>query len=86
MKFLKNKYGANMEVLKQEKEFVNIFNTKWYKDIKSSLTPGETLKIYRENIRLTQSELGKNLEGLPDKKYLIWKPVKEVLAKRLPKN
>jgi transcriptional regulator with XRE-family HTH domain len=40
---------------------VNIFETEWYKRIRSTTTPGEVLRIYRENARLTQEELGRKL-------------------------
>lgn len=67
IKYLKNKYWENIEVLDEE-EVVNIFDTKWYKDISSSLTPGGTLNIYRKNLRLSQTELGKKLEKLSRQK------------------
>ncbi len=44
-----------------EEELVNIFDTKRYKEISSSPTLGEALKIYRENFGLSQTELGKKL-------------------------
>jgi transcriptional regulator with XRE-family HTH domain len=40
---------------------VNIFETTWYKQINSILTPGEVMKVYRENHGLTTQELGDQL-------------------------
>ena len=40
---------------------VNIFDTEWYKEINASTSPGEVLKIYRENAGLTQEELGQKI-------------------------
>jgi predicted transcriptional regulator len=86
IKFLRKKYGTNMEVLKEEKEFENIFNTKWYKDVKSSLTPGETIKIYRENFRLTQTELGKNLGRFTRQKISDMETGKRGISKEVAKK
>jgi transcriptional regulator with XRE-family HTH domain len=47
--------------LEDDEEMVNIFDTDWYREISSSTTPGEVLRIYRENAGFTQEELGKKL-------------------------
>ena len=44
---------------------MNIFETDWYRDIKSRMTPGDNLRIYRENHGLTQARLGEMLGGVP---------------------
>ena len=44
---------------------VNIFETEWYRDIKPGMTPGDNLRIYRENHGLTQTKLGEMLGGIP---------------------
>ena len=46
-------------------ETVDIFTTDWFREIKSKTTPGDTLKIYRENNELTQAQLGAMLGGIP---------------------
>ena len=46
-------------------ETANIFETDWYRDIKSKMTPGDNLRIYRENRGLTQAELGEMLGDVP---------------------
>ena len=52
-------------VEKGDEETVDIFATDWYREIKSKTTPGDTLKIYRENHGLTQARLGEMLGGIP---------------------
>ena len=47
---------------------VNIFDTEWYREISSSITPGEAMKIYRENAGLTREELGRKLGKLSRQK------------------
>ena len=44
---------------------MDIFETDWYQDIRSKITPGDNLKIYRENHGLTQAKLGDILGGVP---------------------
>ena len=48
-----------------DEEAVNIFETGWYRDIKSKMTPGDNLRIYRENRGLTQAKLGEMLGDVP---------------------
>ena len=49
----------------RSKETVNVFETDWYRDIKSKMTPGDNLRIYRENRGLTQAKLGEMLGDVP---------------------
>ena len=49
----------------RDEETVDIFTTDWFREIKSKTTPGDTLKIYRENNELTQAQLGAMLGGIP---------------------
>ena len=50
---------------KNEGESVNVFETDWYWEIKSRMTPGDNLRIYRENRGLTQAKLGEMLGNVP---------------------
>jgi len=61
VEYLKEEFGQNVEVLKEDEEMVNVFETEWYKKISSTTTPGEVMRIYRENAELTQEELGRKL-------------------------
>jgi len=40
---------------------VNIFETNWYRNIKSKIIPGDNLRIYRQNHNMTQAELGQKI-------------------------
>lgn len=44
---------------------MNVFETDWYWEIKSRMTPGDNLRIYRENRGLTQAKLGEMLGNVP---------------------
>lgn len=61
VRYLKDQFGQDVEVMQDNEEMVDVFDTKWYKEISTATTPGETMKIYRENSKLTQEELGRKL-------------------------
>ena len=66
MEVLVAEYGKDVELTRQpEDELVDVFQTDWYKNTKKSMTPGVYMKIFRENRKMTQAELGKILGGLP---------------------
>ena len=63
---LEKEFGTDLRLEEeQDDEIVNIFETDWYNQIKSNMTPGATLKIYRENYGWTQVQLGEKLDGIP---------------------
>ncbi len=63
---LKEEYGKKVHISEDEDDqLINIFETDWYKDIKSKTTPGDNMKIYREIHNLTQEKLGELLGGVP---------------------
>ncbi len=63
--FLNNQYGENLELIEDEDEqYVNIEETEWFKDIGDKTSPGEVMKIYRENKGWTQKQLGEKLQGI----------------------
>ena len=63
---LEEEYGEQIQLLEEsDEETMDIFGSDWYQDIKSKLTPGDNLRIYRENHGLTQARLGEMLDGIP---------------------
>ena len=63
---LKKEFGKDVKISNNKpEEFVRIVDTRWYKDVKKTMTPGVVIKTYRENYNLTQEQLGKKLGGLP---------------------
>lgn len=66
LSILKEEYGEEIELYEDDdEELINVFETEWYKNIKAKMTPGDNIKIYRENRGMTQEELGKLLGGIP---------------------
>ncbi len=62
---LKNEFEGNLKIYEGDDEYVDIIETDWYKEIKSQTTPGDAMRIYRENSGMTQAELGKKLGNIP---------------------
>ena len=63
---LKEEYGEEVKVIDNDDDkLVNVFETPWYKNIKEVLTPGEVMRIYRENRAMTQTSLGELMGGIP---------------------
>jgi len=58
--------GRALEIITEpDEEYVDAMETDWYRDTKAGLTPGETLRTYRENAGLTQAGLGMQLGNMP---------------------
>ena len=59
---LRKEYGKKL-VMKDEKEdeAVDFFQTRLAKKLEKEATPGDCLKIYRENLSLTQEALGSKI-------------------------
>ena len=63
---LKEEYGSDVQIIPDdEDEKIDIFKTDWYKNVKEKLTPGKNMRIYRQNLSMTQKELGELLGGVP---------------------
>jgi DNA-binding XRE family transcriptional regulator len=84
--FLRNKFGRDVRVVKDDDELLNIFETGWYKEIRKVITPGETLKIYRENIGLSQDALGKKLGKFTRQKISDMENGKRNISKEVAKK
>ena len=62
---LKKEYGNKVQLTTEDgDQVVDVFETSWYKRVRKTLTPGRNLKIYRQNMGLTQEQLGAKLGGL----------------------
>ncbi|MES9901443.1 MAG: helix-turn-helix transcriptional regulator [Sedimenticola sp.] len=61
LKYLQENFGNDVEVIDEEEQYSNIFSSGWFQKTSESTTPGEAVKIYRENFKLTQEQLGKKI-------------------------
>ena len=62
---LRSEYGGKLKIYEGENEYVELTETDWYKETKSTTAPGEAMRIYRDNQQLTQTQLGEKLGNLP---------------------
>jgi len=63
LKILKNEYGKYLKVKtdKDDEELIDFFETDLYKDFQKRMTPGDYVRMYRENMKLTQASLGEKV-------------------------
>lgn len=65
MAYLSKQFGQNLHVIDEDdEELVNVFESQWYKATTALITPGDRIKIYRDNLAITQGELGEKLGNL----------------------
>ena len=62
---LRNEYGNKLKIYEGEEEYIEITESDWYKEIKSETTPGDAMRLYRNNHQLTQTQLGEKLGNIP---------------------
>ena len=62
---LRSEYGGQLKIYKGDDEYVEVTETDWYGEIKTQTTPGDAMRIYRENFGMTQAQLGEKLGNVP---------------------
>ncbi len=65
LEVLRSEYGGKLKIYEDGDEPLDIAETDWYKETKMKSTPGEALRIYRENHNLTQTQLGEKIGNIP---------------------
>ncbi len=63
LQVLRAEYGKSLEVKtdKDDDELVDFFETDFYKDFKKRMTPGDYVRMYRDNMNLTQAAFGEKV-------------------------
>ena len=87
---LKEVYGKKLELTKDDDdEYIDAFETNWFKKTKKRLTPGNNMKIYREIHKMTQADLGEKLGGISRQNISHMergiRPISKITAKKLAK-
>ena len=57
--YLQQEFGADVKVVEDDDELVNVFETDWYKRVNVTITPGDAVRVYRENFGLSPMMLGR---------------------------
>lgn len=63
LRVLRNEFGKALTVTAEKDDSIleSVFDCAEYKGFKKRVTPGDYIRVYRENAGLTQSELAKRL-------------------------
>jgi DNA-binding XRE family transcriptional regulator len=62
---LEELFGKKVKIVKEkDDELIDILQTDWFKKIDSEMTPGKSMKMYREIHKMTQDELGMKMGGI----------------------
>ena len=81
---LKSEYGAGLKIYEGDEECVDVKETDWYSGL--NVSPGDVLRVYRENAGLTQTRLGEMLGTSPGNAFPTWKTVAVESALTWQKN
>ncbi len=83
---MKKEYGKDLIIKENEDEYVDIFSTNWHKKMEQQASPGDNLRMYRENAGLTQEELGKKLGRVPRQNVSAMEKGKRGISKELARK
>ncbi|MCD6273497.1 MAG: helix-turn-helix transcriptional regulator [Deltaproteobacteria bacterium] len=86
LSFLEHAFGQDVEVIEDDETPVNLFETDWYQDIKHQVTLGEIVRMYRENLGMTQAELGQKLGNLTRQKISDMEHNRRSISKEVAKR
>ena len=64
LKYSQESFGNYLEIINDDNTSSNIFTSDWFQQVAEATTPGETVRIYRENLKLTQEQLAKQIGKL----------------------
>ncbi len=87
VEYLRQQFGE-IEVIEDEDErLVEVTESEWYRSIRSTITPGENMRVYRELHGMTQADLGQKLGKLTRQNISNMenghRPISKAVAKRL---
>lgn len=87
VEYLRQQFGE-IEVIEDEDErLVEVTESEWYRSIRSTITPGENMRVYRELHGFTQADLGQKLGKLTRQNVSNMenghRPISKAVAKRL---
>jgi DNA-binding XRE family transcriptional regulator len=83
---LKKDFGKDVSVKDEKDEYVDIFETDWWKEMERTRTPGNTLEAYRTRDGLTRKQLGEKTGTSFQRVYEMEKGrrgISKEMAKRL---
>ena len=87
VEYLRQQFGE-IEVIEDDDDaLLEVTESEWYRSIRSTMTPGENMRVYRELHGLTQTELGRKLGNFTRQNISNMenghRPISKAVAKRL---
>ena len=87
VEYFQQEYGSSFEIIEEkENDLIDIFETDWFKRVNKSATPGESIRIYRQNRGLTQEELGKKLGNYTKQHISDMENLRRTISKEVAKK
>lgn len=77
---------ADNSINEKDNNLVNVFESEWFSEINSKITPGENMKIYRENFGFSQAALGEKLGNVPRQNISMMENGKRGISKETAKK
>ncbi len=59
--YLKSEFGQLNVTVESDDDLIDPFDTEWFKESMSRLTPGSNMKFYRKQNKMTQQDLAEKL-------------------------
>jgi len=85
LNYLKNEMEYMIDFINEE-ETTDITKTDWYRKIDKELRPGDAIRVYRSNLGLSQTELGRRLGGLSRQKISDLENHRRGISKEMAKK
>lgn len=87
LNYLQNKYGKALNITEDDDEEYEIATeTDWFQEIQQQITPGDCIKVYRENSGWSQAELGKKIGNLSVQKISDMENGRRGISKAMAKK
>lgn len=85
LSFVEGHLGCKAKILDDD-ELVSISDTAWYDDMEAEMSPGEYVRLYRENHGWTQLDLGSELGGVSRHRISDIETGKRSISKEMAKK
>lgn len=85
--YLRQRFGEIEVIENDDEELVEVKESDWFRSIKSTMSPSENMRVYRELHGMTQAELGTKLGAFTRQNISNMenghRPISKAVAKRL---
>jgi DNA-binding XRE family transcriptional regulator len=61
VEYLRSEFGEIEIIENEDEELVEVIESNWYRSIRSTMNPGDNMRVYRKLYKYTQEALGKKL-------------------------